>query len=481
MTIRLLFSVGMLVTVGMLSGRVLGLLREALVAAHFGVGLDADMAIGLLIIPDFVTALLVGSAASATLVPAFATRTAQEASFLFFQALVASIALASVAGVLIFWQMSNMQPAMTFALGMALAALPMSAANAVLVAWLQHKNCLRVPAFSNAIFNAVIVLGLWILVSGINELGVVIFFATATRLTAHVIAGFRAGGLMVISGMSWRLPRDVLKNYISTVSTGFFSIVPQYAPYAVLAASASSIALFNYAFKLVMLPAMVLATIIQMVLLQWFVRLHKESSLKNTTPLVMQLGCVISLAMTLCISLASPYIAMICFAYGEMSVGDVQAVADLLSIGIWALPGMVMGYIWQQFYFAQKLTRAPLILSIAQAVCMLPALWIGQEMSGVSGVMVALVAVQAMPILWYEILAMRQRLVTQFTLSATGMYMVAALLAAYMPLAWLYRHTTFTPVFGFLVAVVMGGVLLAIAITPNTLCRRWILTHMKTL
>jgi putative peptidoglycan lipid II flippase len=479
MTMRTLFSVGMLVTVGMLAGRVLGLLREALVAAHFGVGLDADMAIGLLIIPDFVTALLVGSAASATLVPAFATRTAQEASFLFFQALVASIVLASVAGVLIFWQMSNMQPAMTFALGMALAALPMSAANAVLVAWLQHKNCLRVPAFSNAIFNAVIVLGLWILVSGINELGVVIFFATATRLTAHVIAGFRAGGLMVISGMSWRLPRDVLKNYISTVSTGFFSIVPQYAPYAVLAASASSIALFNYAFKLVMLPAMVLATIIQMVLLQWFVKLHKESSLKNTTPLVMQLGCVISLAMTLCISLASPYIAMICFAYGEMSVGDVQAVADLLSVGIWALPSMVVGYVWQQFYFAQKITRPPLIMAIVQAVLMVPALWIGQSLSGVTGVMAAFIVIQSIPPLLYGTMAARQQLAKQFTLGLAGIYMIVAMLAAYLPLAWLYQHIPFTPVLGLLVAVGMGVVLLLAAIAPNAHCRRWLTTHVK--
>src|SRR5690606_4625947 len=110
MTTRLLFSVGMLVTVGMLAGRVLGLLREALIAAPFGAGVDADMAVSLLIIPDFVTALLIGSAASATLVPAFASRSAQEASALFFQALAASMLLAGVAGLFVFWQVTAMQP-----------------------------------------------------------------------------------------------------------------------------------------------------------------------------------------------------------------------------------------------------------------------------------------------------------------------------------------------------------------------------------
>ncbi len=480
MNMRRLFSAGLLITLGMVTGRVLGLLREALVAANFGSGTDADMAIGLLIIPDFITMLLIGSAASATLVPAFSSRNQQEASALFFQSMAASVCVASIAAILAFWQLQAVYPEQYFALLMAMASLPLSAANAVCVAWLQYKDRLRIPAFSNAIFNAVVVLGLWLIASGIHMLGVVIFLAASLRLGVHVIGVVLGRDLVLSDTRSRQLTRDVLKNYTSTVCTGFFGIVPQYAPYAVLALSASGVALFNYAFKLVLLPAMLIATVIQMVCLQWFVRLNKEGVLQQSIPLAFQLGLVVSLSISLCVMLASQHIAMLCFAYGAMSADDVQSVGNMLAIGIWALPGMVTTTLWQQFYFSQKQTRTPLIVSVIQAVLIVPVLWIAQQHYGIAGVMTGFAIVQSMPFILYSVLARRDNALTQSVLGRDGMAMILVVILAYVPLAWLFRQLDILPITGLAVAIVMGVVLLMAAVLPSAQCRTWITTRVTT-
>src|ERR1700728_2596751 len=92
MSLRSLINAGALMTTGMMIGRVLGLLREMLLASRFGIGEQADMAIAFLIIPDFIGAALIGSAASAALVPAFFAREREDAVALFWQVMMISVA-----------------------------------------------------------------------------------------------------------------------------------------------------------------------------------------------------------------------------------------------------------------------------------------------------------------------------------------------------------------------------------------------------
>src|SRR5688572_33032213 len=103
MPLRSLFTAGALVTAGMLAGRLLGLLREMLLASHFGTGSQADLAISLLIVPDLITSAFMGSAVGATLVPLYASRSPEKAEALFWQALLASFlffaGLAALVGV----------------------------------------------------------------------------------------------------------------------------------------------------------------------------------------------------------------------------------------------------------------------------------------------------------------------------------------------------------------------------------------------
>lgn len=474
---RAMLSIGVLVSLGLIAGRIFGLLREILVAANFGTGAFADKAIGLLIFPDVITMILIGSAASATLVPAFAGRSVQGASALFFQASAASAAAALLVAVLLFWQIRDAYADTPGALLIVLLSLPFSAVNAVAAAWLQHKDKLLVPAFSNLIFNVVIVIGLWLMTTGLVALGVTVFAAAIVRLAAHVVAIIRTGGMTFTFFGSRQLTSEILRNYAATVSTGFFSVVPHYAPYMILAVSVGGVALFNYAFKLVLLPAMLIATVIQMGCLQWFVRLHNDGLLRQFMPQVIRMALAVSVAVVLCVVLASQYIAQLCFGYGEMLPDDVYSVGHLLSIGIWSLPGIVIGTLWQQFFFAQQQTRAPLILSAIQSVVIVPACWLGQHYYDVAGVMLALAVVQSIPLVCFGMIAARQKLLPMFPLGIAGVGIVCAVAAAYIPMAWIYQKITFSPLIGLIVAVSLGAVLLLIPVMSNPQCRQWMAGH----
>src|SRR5258708_2872554 len=136
MTLKTLFSAGALIALGMLAGRVLGLLRETLLAASFGTGGVADIAIALLIIPDFLTQPLIGNAFGATLVPAFAARDENNALALFWQAFVSTVIVFVLIALLIYSQSHDMP----YAFLLALCSLPLTAATAVAMAWLQYHH-----------------------------------------------------------------------------------------------------------------------------------------------------------------------------------------------------------------------------------------------------------------------------------------------------------------------------------------------------
>ena len=241
MSVRALFTAGALVGMGVLLSRVLGLLREVLLASRFGVGPEADTAIALLLIPDFITGALVGPAVGATFVPLFTARDRESALHLFWQALVVSIGTFTLLAILIGCNASHtvhligkggdILPGATAAFLIAISTIPLTAATAILTAWLQYSGRFRVPAFANAIFNGVIVCTLWLMPVGLAMLAVSIFCAVLARLIAHAYAFYRSVNKMTPTlGHHWQLNRTILKTYATTMATDICNLFPQFAP-----------------------------------------------------------------------------------------------------------------------------------------------------------------------------------------------------------------------------------------------------------
>ena len=83
--LRHLVSAGLLVSGGILLGRVTGFLREVAVASRFGITRDADVVLFSLTLPDFLINILMGGALAAALIPEFKRATPRTADRLFLQ------------------------------------------------------------------------------------------------------------------------------------------------------------------------------------------------------------------------------------------------------------------------------------------------------------------------------------------------------------------------------------------------------------
>lgn len=482
MTLKSLFTAGVLISAGMLAGRALGLLREMLLAGRFGAGAHADFAIALLIIPDFITAALIGSAASAVLIPAFAARDNARRQALFWQALWISAAAGAAASLLLFlaqlaFAFAPAIPHASAILLLVLCSLPLSAATAIITASLQYQKRLLMPAFANVIFNAVIVAALAVLPPILPVLGCAIVAAACMRLAAHVWALRRteAPG-PAFARRPNEFDRRLLRAYMAACGAGILGMLPNYAPYAVIAAVGAGVALFNYAFKLVLLPSMLGLTIIQMALLPWLARLRREAggeAFARQARLALQLAFAVALAGSLSLSLAGPALASLCFGYGQMSAADVGKVAAMFSLGIWVLPAMLVGGLWQQILYACEDTRTPLVSSAWQAGLIVPLCAAGYGMGGEPGFMAGYILTQCVPVFIYARAGIACGITASLKPSRTYMNMALASAAAFIPLAGFIGVTGVTPLAAIAISALIGLVSLAAGLAACPEVRMW--------
>ncbi|NBO17837.1 MAG: hypothetical protein EBV03_01160, partial [Proteobacteria bacterium] len=381
---RALLAGGGLIALGMLLGRVLGLAREMLLAARFGTGPGADFAVLLLIIPDFIAAALIGGAASAVLVPAFAARDAEKQRALLWQVLCWGLLLCIPAVALILlgllpWAQGRAAwvPGALSAVWLAMLALPLSVATAVFSAWLQHAGKLAAPAFANVTFNVALMLVLWLSAPTGWAVAVGIVLGAAARLATH---GWALRGKNMRPALGLRggeLTRDMGRAYLAATGTALLSMLPLYVPYLVVAGS--RIAVFNYAFKLLLLPGMLGLTVIGMVVLPWLARLHQQGrdAFVQGFRHAMLATALVGWALTLALILAAPEITALMFGYGAMEPRDIALVAALFRISLLALLPMLLGGLLQQGFYAATDTTTPLRASILQAALCLPLALVG--------------------------------------------------------------------------------------------------------
>jgi|GEM_PF-3607429 len=487
MSLRSLLTAGALVTIGLLAGRILGLVREMMLAGYFGTGAEADLAISLLIVPDFITGALVGSAVGATLVPLYAARTPEKASALFWQAFLVSVGFFTVLAAIVGFSITGaaslqsegaaLAASSPFAFLIAVSAIPLTAATSIITSYLQYRGRFAVPAFANAIFNFGIIMALWLLPSGLIMLALGIMLAALARLLFHAAAFFRAGGTWSRGSFTpWQIDRPFLKTYITTVTTDICNLFPQFAPYMVIAAFGGGLAVFNYAFKLAYVPATLGYSLTQMVLLPWFVKLlHSEGKDNKGTHYVvtLQVAWCFSLAVCLSLSLAARDIAQLCFGYGKMTDDDIGLVAQLFDVGVWAMPGMFLSSIWQQIMYAHGKPNMPLVASMVQAIAIVPLCWLGYQAIGLFGVSLAYAALQFLPVLWLSYAGYKQGIIPRWWPSPVYAQMAVAAILAWLPLAWLFNSLELPAIAGILLAMLIGLITLAAGLAVCHPVRQW--------
>lgn len=411
---RHLISAGLWIGGGMMLGRLLGFLREVLLASRYGAGELADFSVILMIIPDFVAAALIGGASGGVLIPAFAARDKNSQRLLLWQASLGSVLVAfSMAVVLMLVALPILSVGQGGAWALMLLALPASFLTAVWAAFLQHERRLAAPAFSNVSFNLALMALLWALEPSALAAAMGIVMGSLLRLACHALALARAGvgRPQVLSGRrQW--DARMLKDYAAASGTGLLTMLPHYAPYAVLGV-ASGIAVFNYAFKLVWLPAMLGYMGITMLLLPLLSRRWQHgrevfAADGGMMHFALRLG---SLAMVLGLCACGSAVVALVYGRGAMTPDAQAHVEQGFTQGIWLVMPMLLSYSWQQTCFAQGETRLPLRVSFWQCVTVLPACAVAVALWGMVGAFYALTAMYAATCLVFPRLIAAQGLV----------------------------------------------------------------------
>ena len=377
--IKALLLSSLALNLGLLLGRLSGFAREAFVAATYGATPQADIVVLMLSVPDLLVNILMGGAMGAALVPEFSQHSEQARKLLYQSLLFFGMIFIGIT-VGLYWQadilvallvpgFSEAQAAQSaIALGWVIWLVPLTVLAGVVTAYLHAQNKFAVAAIGTLIINSSIIGGLLLVYFGHGYLRLVAAFALLgglLRLCSQLLQ-VRPVWNPLASLHPVLLNKALLTHYGQAMLSGsvllLFPVVARaMASYEV----EGSVALFNYAARLVEFPLAIAVTFLTIV---FFPRLAK-SFLSNPSEhrKLIQYGTQITLGLSMvaAITLAtlSLHYSDIVYGHGDMQNSSVELVATLTAIGLTALPLQGLAIFLTAVFNSRKDTRTPLLIN----------------------------------------------------------------------------------------------------------------------
>lgn len=366
-----------LIAAGNVASRLLGLLREAVIARTFGRNVDTFTASSA--IPTIIYDLLVNGAISAALVPVLSEYAeGDQDDFWHIASTIINLTLLVVALVvgLLIWQA---QPAIALLAGgfgpgirseatrmvrLQLPAVLFMALAGLITALLYARQRFLLPAFTTSAFNAGIILGALLLATTLGPFS----------LVAGVLLGAALQVLLQLPGLRGMRYRPIL----DLRHPGVRKILRLYAPVALgigfsvagivldrnLASRVGDNALtvMRYATTLIQFPLGLVATAVSFAVLP---TLARQASAGNDAGFQQTLAMGIKVVLLLIIpatlglaALAEPITALL-FERGRFSAADTAAVAQALRLYLPGLPAAALDQMLLFAFYAHKRTLAP--------------------------------------------------------------------------------------------------------------------------
>lgn len=444
---------GLVVSGGLLLGRLMGFVREATLASTFGVSAKADIAVLALTIPDVLVTLLVAGGLSAALIPEFKMLSKKDAGILFFQSSLLLGVFFTVLTMLLIVFVDNV--IFLFAPGLSREAnemaqvvmtqvlwlIPLSVLAGVSTAFLQSYEKFLMPALGTLIFNACIVLGLVWFVAESQSLVLLVYFIIL-------------GGLLRWGSQLWvlrkhmyfvdmfsyvHIHKGLLIRYAQAVmALGLLTLFPVVARSFASLSGEGSLAMVNYAWRLVELPLGLVVTVLAVVLFPKLAERHAKQDTDGFSR-YLQKGLLWSVVMAVAIIgpiLVSPetFVSVV-YQWGDgISDKEVQDIANLLQVGVLILPFQAVIAMSLAAFNAKKKTKFPMFVGMIGFILLLPLCWFGQNIFGLIGVIWAMLLVYVL-VSMVLLHALRKEQ-TQLALSAL-FFAVAISLTLSMGGAWL--------------------------------------------
>ncbi|MGP9813237.1 murein biosynthesis integral membrane protein MurJ [Rhodopseudomonas sp. NSM] len=406
------------VSAGTLSSRLLGFVRDALVAALLGAGAVADAFLLAFQLVNVARRLLTEGALNAALVPAWlrvrehngAVAAAAFAGRLLGTVALATLVLALLLGVFMPLLIALLAPGFighptlvmaTRDARLMLPYLAFAGPVAVMMGLFNAQGKVGLTAFSPLLFNlALIAVTAVLLFAGDDDI------VSAWILSATVgIAGLLQLGILVLNGRGERLATPLRVSFDGAMRAFFARAIPgmiaNSGPQLLIVIGASvassqpaAVSWLYFANRLIELPLGIVGVAMGAVLVPELARAVRggdQAALSDAASRGLELAIGVALPATLGLIVLSEPIVRVLFEHGAFTAADTAATAQALALLALGLPAQVLAKNWSAAFFAREDTRTPLLATlVALAVALAAALLLGRTF-GASGVAVAIV------------------------------------------------------------------------------------------
>lgn len=420
-----LFGHALWLSIGILFGRVAGFARESSLAARFGATSEADVAVVLLTIPDMLVNMLVGGALAVALIPEFKRFGAGSRSqVLFIQgSLFTSLIFVLLVAILSYFSGSLLDlvapgiaraqyASATNLLAQVLWVIPLTTLAGVSTAYLQANDRFVVPAFGTFLYNSLLVVVILLLLDAQQPLHTLVIAILIAALLRWVSQLARVPWQPIaLHSLRWRLLHGtLLMRYMQALGAGSLIILlPVIARALASEHGDGSMALFNYAHKLVEFPLGVGVSVVAVAI---FPMLSRAFALgEDATRAVrvsLRIVMVLSWAMLITLYVYRELFAHLTFGWGNMTPDALAELTSLFSIGLLGLPLQGLSSLLLAVFNARCDTATPLYINAVAVALFLSIGWFLSQQYGLIGIMTSLVFVYLL-ILVAQILLIRQR------------------------------------------------------------------------
>jgi putative peptidoglycan lipid II flippase len=368
----------MLIALGNVASRLIGFIREGVLAGTFGVSLDVDAFTAASALTTILYDLLISGALSAALVPVFseyAERDEQElwrvASTIFNLVLLVMFGLVA----LLAWQAPlaiallaggfppQIRDEATLMLRLLLPSVIAMSLAGLITAVLQARQRFFLPSFTTSAFNLGIIAGVVLLTATLGPLSMVVGVLIGAVLQVLLqLPGLRGASYRPVIELDHPGVRRILKLYAPVaVGIGFSIIGIVLDRNLASQVGESALSIMRYATTLIQLPLGLVAAAISFAILPTLSRQAGTDEEGFRTTLAMGLKVVLLLMLPATIgllALAEP-IARLLFERGRFTGEDSQVVAMALRLYLPGLPAAAIDQLLLFAFYARRRTLAP--------------------------------------------------------------------------------------------------------------------------
>jgi putative peptidoglycan lipid II flippase len=408
-------AAALLLAASILASRVLGYLRDVVLAWQFGASAQTDAYHAAFWLPDLLNYFLAGGALSLTFIPLYATLVTQQnadRAWRLFWTLALTTVLLLVPSIAVAWVFaadivrlmypgfSAEQTELTVQLTRIILPGPIFFALGGLIGATELANRRFVAAaLSPLIYNLCIVLGgtvaaPWLGISGFS-VGV---------MAGAVLGPFLLTAAFAVRHVRWVKPLSLREVEVRRywfmalplmLGVSLTTVDEWLGRWAASSLEPGSLTWLNNARRLMLVPVALLGQAAGQAALPFLAKLQAESRepefqrvLSDSLRLTWSLAMVMGLGLS---ALAAPAAGAV-YGWGAYDEQDVGATAAVLAVLALAVPSWCAQSVLTRAWYARQRMWAPMLLTTLCALVMIPVYRLGAQMAGLSGIAWATVA-----------------------------------------------------------------------------------------